>query len=197
MARTATRERATQETTVTLKLDLDGNGRYAVSTGIPFLDHMLNLFAAHSLCDLEINATCDTHVDDHHTVEDVGLCLGDAFASATGDKKGLTRYGFFILPMDEALAEVAVDFSGRPFLAWQVAWEQEKIKNFDVGLVEEFWRAFAMRAQCTLHVSVRAGKDAHHVCEAIFKAAARAIDRALRIDPRRSDVPSTKGTLTQ
>ncbi len=197
MGRTATRERATNETTISLKLDLDGSGRYAITTGIPFLDHMLNLFAAHSLCDLEITAAGDTHIDDHHTVEDIGLCLGDAFAAAMGEKKGMVRYGFFILPMDEALAEVALDFSGRPYLAWNVAWEQEKIKSFDVSLVEEFWRAFAMRALCTMHICVRSGKDAHHVCEAIFKSAARAVDAAVRLDSRRAGVPSTKGTLTQ
>jgi len=197
MGRTATRERATNETIILLKFDLDGSGRYAITTGIPFLDHMLNLFAAHSLCDLEITAAGDTHIDDHHTVEDIGLCLGDAFAAAMGEKKGMVRYGFFILPMDEALAEVALDFSGRPYLAWNVAWEQEKIKSFDVSLVEEFWRAFAMRALCTMHICVRSGKDAHHVCEAIFKSAARAVDAAVRLDSRRAGVPSTKGTLTQ
>jgi imidazoleglycerol-phosphate dehydratase len=196
MGRTAEITRKTTETDITLTLNLDGRGDYRVSTGIPFLDHMLNLFARHGLFDLQVTASGDTEVDDHHTVEDLGLCLGDAFLKALGDKKGIARYGFFILPMDEALAEVAVDFSGRPFIAWNVPWEQEKIKAFDVSLVEEFWRAFAVRAQANLHVNVRAGKDAHHVCEAIFKAAARACDAAVSLDPRRRDIPSTKGTLS-
>ena len=197
MSRTAEIIRKTTETDITLALKLDGTGTYKVSTGIPFLDHMLNLFARHGLFDLQVTARGDIEVDDHHTVEDIGLCLGDAFLKALGDKKGISRYGFFILPMDEALAEVAVDFSGRPFLAWNVAWEQEKIKSFDVSLVEEFWRAFSVRSQANLHVNVRAGKDAHHVCEAIFKAAARAFDAAVRLEARRQDVPSTKGTLTE
>lgn len=197
MARTAEITRKTTETDITLTVDLDGTGSSRVATGIPFLDHMLNLFARHGLFNLQVTAAGDTDVDDHHTVEDIGLCLGDAFLKALGDKKGIVRYGCFILPMDEALAEVAVDFSGRPFLAWNVPWEQEKIKSFDVSLVEEFWRAFTVRAQTNLHVNVRAGKDAHHVCEAIFKAAARAFDAAVTRDPRRSDIPSTKGTLTE
>jgi len=196
MARTAEITRKTTETDITLSLDLDGTGSYRVATGIPFLDHMLNLFARHGLFDLQVAATGDTDVDDHHTVEDIGLCLGEAVLKALGDKKGISRYGFYILPMDEALAEVAVDFSGRPFIAWNVPWEQEKIKSFDVSLIEEFWRAFAVRSQANLHVNVRAGKDAHHVCEAIFKAAARAFDAAVTLDPRRQDIPSTKGTLT-
>jgi imidazoleglycerol-phosphate dehydratase len=197
MARTAEIIRKTTETDITLTIDLDGTGSSRVATGIPFLDHMLNLFARHGLFDLQVTAAGDTDVDDHHTVEDIGLCLGDAFLKALGDKKGIVRYGCFMLPMDEALAEVAVDFSGRPFLAWNVPWEQEKIKSFDVSLVEEFWRAFAVRAQANLHVNVRAGKDAHHVCEAVFKAAARAFDAAVTLDPRRTDIPSTKGTLTE
>ncbi len=196
MNRTATIERRTRETEITLSLNLDGKGSYDIETGIPFLDHMLELFAKHGVFDLKIAATGDTNVDDHHTVEDIGMCLGDAVGQALGDKKGIVRYGFFMLPMDEALAEVALDLSGRPFVVFDVAWEQEKIKTFDVSLVEEFWRGFGTRAQANLHIRVKSGKDAHHVSEAIFKAVARALDCAVRIDPRRSDVPSTKGTLT-
>jgi imidazoleglycerol-phosphate dehydratase len=158
---------------------------------------MLDLFAAHGLFDLHVDAQGDVDVDDHHTVEDVGLCLGDAVAQALGDKTGIVRYGFFLLPMDEALAEVALDLSGRPFVVFDVDWHQEKIKNFDVALVEEFWHAFGTRAQANLHVRSRRGTNAHHVCEAIFKATARALAAAVRIDPRRSGVPSTKGTLTE
>jgi len=196
MKRTATMERKTTETAITVSLGLDGTGTYAVSTGVPFLDHMLELFAKHGLFDLAIKASGDTHVDDHHTVEDVGLCLGDALARALGDKKGIARYGFFLLPMDEALAEVALDLSGRPFLVFDAAFEQEKIKEFDVTLIEEFWRAFCTRAQATLHIRARHGKDAHHVSEAIFKGVARALCAAVQRDPRRPDVPSTKGSLT-
>lgn len=196
MNRTATVERTTTETSVRVTVNLDGTGTADVHTGVPFLDHMLELFARHSMCDLVINATGDTHIDDHHTVEDIGLCLGDALAKALGTKAGIERYGCFLLPMDEALAEVALDLSGRPFLVFTVAWEQEKIKNFDVSLIEEFWRAVATRAQMTLHIRARYGKDAHHVSEAIFKGVARALARAVARDPRRTGIPSTKGTLT-
>jgi len=157
---------------------------------------MLELFAKHGGFDLTIKASGDTQVDDHHTVEDVGLCLGDAFARALRRKTGIRRYGHFLLPMDEALAEIALDLSGRPFLVFDAAWQQEQVKLFDVTLVEEFWRAFAMRAQITLHIRVRAGKDAHHVSEAVFKGVARALAMAVEHDPRCSGVPSTKGTLT-
>lgn len=196
MNRTATVERATTETSVRVTVNLDGSGAADIHTGVPFLDHMLELFAKHSLCDLTINATGDTHIDDHHTVEDIGLSVGEALAKALGDKAGIERYGFFLLPMDEALAEVALDLSGRPFLVFNVAWEQEKIKHFDVTLVEEFWRAVATRGQMNLHIRVPYGKDAHHVSEAIFKGVARALSRAVARDPRRTGIPSTKGTLT-
>lgn len=196
MNRTATVDRVTTETSVHVTLNLDGTGAADIHTGVPFLDHMLELFAKHSLCDVTINATGDTHIDDHHTVEDIGLSLGEALVQALGDKAGIERYGFFVLPMDEALAEVALDLSGRPFLVFNVAWEQEKIKQFDVTLVEEFWRAVAMRGQMNLHVRVPYGKDAHHVSEAIFKGVARALARAVARDPRRTGIPSTKGTLT-
>jgi imidazoleglycerol-phosphate dehydratase len=197
MERKATVERRTKETVIQVSIDLDGSGRYENNSGVPFLDHMLDLFAAHGLFDLQVLAQGDLDVDDHHTVEDVGLCLGDAVAQALGDKAGIVRYGFFLLPMDEALAEVALDLSGRPYVVFDVDWEQEKIKNFDVALVEEFWHAFGTRAQANLHVRSKRGTNAHHVCEAIFKATARALDAAVRVDPRRSGVPSTKGTLTE
>jgi imidazoleglycerol-phosphate dehydratase len=197
MERKATVQRRTSETVIQVSIDLDGSGRYENNSGVPFLDHMLDLFAAHGLFDLQVQAQGDIDVDDHHTVEDVGLCLGDAVAQALGDKAGIVRYGFFLLPMDEALAEVALDLSGRPFVVFDVDWVQEKIKNFDVALVEEFWHAFGTRAQANLHVRSKRGTNAHHVCEAIFKATARALDAAVRVDPRRSGVPSTKGTLTE
>jgi imidazoleglycerol-phosphate dehydratase len=194
--RTAHLTRTTTETTIEVTLALDGRGTYTVKTGVAFLDHMLELFAKHSGCDLQLAATGDTHIDDHHTVEDIGLCLGEALATALQDKSGIRRYGFFLLPMDEALAEVALDLSGRPFLTFDAPWQQEKVKLFDVTLIEEFWRAVAMRAGITLHIRVKAGKDAHHVCEAIFKGVARALAMAIERDPRCAGIPSTKGTLT-
>jgi imidazoleglycerol-phosphate dehydratase len=197
MERQATVERRTRETVIKVNLGLDGSGRYTNNTGVPFLDHMLDLFAAHGLFDLQVEAQGDIEVDDHHTVEDVGLCLGDALTQAVGDKRGITRYGFFILPMDEALAEVAIDLSGRPYVVFAADWEQEKIKNFDTMLVEEFWHAFGTRAQANLHIHAKSGSNAHHVCEAIFKAVARALALAVTIDARRAGVPSTKGTLTE
>ena len=196
MNRTAVVERKTKETKISLEINLDGNGIYDVSTGVPFLDHMLELFAKHGLFDLKLQASGDVEVDDHHTVEDIGMCLGEAVNKALGDKRGIKRYGFFLLPMDEALAEVAIDLSGRPFVVYNVEWQQEKIKTFDTSLVEEFWRGFGTRALANLHINVRYGKDAHHVCEALFKAVARALDVASLIDSRRTDIPSTKGTLT-
>ena len=197
MSRTSVVERQTKETNIFLKINIDGKGTYNITTGIPFLDHMLELFAKHGLFDLEITASGDTDIDDHHTVEDLGMCLGEAVNNALGDKKGIHRYGSFLLPMDEALAEVAIDLSGRPFVVSNVGWQQEKIKTFDTSLVEEFWRGFGMRALANLHINVKSGKDAHHICEAIFKAVSRALDTASSIDPRRSDIPSTKGTLTE
>lgn len=197
MERIAKVARQTNETKIELQLNIDGRGIYKIATGIPFMDHMLNLFAKHGFFDLEIKAQGDIEVDDHHTVEDLGLCLGQAFLESSGDKKGIVRYGFFVLPMDECLAEVAVDFSGRPFFKWNVVWQQEKVKNFDLSLIEEFWRAFAVKAQVNLHINLRTGKDGHHIAEAIFKTAARAFDRALTLDSRSTDVPSTKGTLSK
>ena len=197
MSRSSVVERQTKETKISLEINIDGKGTYNITTGIPFLDHMLELFAKHGLFDLKITATGDTDVDDHHTVEDIGMCLGEAVNNALGNKKGINRYGSFLLPMDEALAEAAMDLSGRPFVVFNVKWQQEKIKTFDTSLVEEFWRGFGMRAFANLHINVKYGKDAHHICEAIFKAVARALDIASSIDPRRTDIPSTKGTLTE
>ena len=193
--RTSEITRTTAETDISLSFNIDGTGSYEVSTGVPFLDHMLELFAKHGCFDLKVQAKGDTKVDDHHTVEDIGICLGKALKEAVGDKAGIYRYGFMLLPMDEALAEVALDFSGRPFLAWNVEWQQETIKTFQTSLVEEFWRAVAVEAGLNLHIIARAGKDAHHVSEAIFKGTARAMRSALSYDPRGKGIPSTKGTL--
>lgn len=193
--RTSEITRKTAETDISLSFNIDGTGSYEVSTGVPFLDHMLELFAKHGCFDLKVQAKGDTKVDDHHTVEDIGICLGKALKEAVGDKAGIYRYGFMLLPMDEALAEVALDFSGRPFLAWNVEWQQETIKTFQTSLVEEFWRAVAVEAGLNLHITARAGKDAHHVSEAIFKGTARAMRSALSYDPRGKGIPSTKGTL--
>ena len=196
MKRKAELQRKTTETTITLKVDLDGTGCYNVDSGIPFLDHMLNLFAKHSLIDLEIKAEGDLNVDFHHTIEDLGLTLGAAIAKALGDKIGIKRYGFFKLPMDEALAEVAIDLSGRSYISWDVDWNNSTIKDFESSLVEEFWRAFTTRLNCTLHITSKKGRDGHHICEAIFKCVARALEMAIQFDKKRQNsVASTKGTL--
>lgn len=195
MPRTASIKRQTRETSIELTLDLDGSGKTAISTGIGFFNHMLELFGAHGLFDLEVNATGDLEVDFHHTVEDTGLALGQAFAQALGDKVGVRRYGFFYLPMDEALVRVVLDCSGRPFLSYRVPEGVEAIGQFPFQLVEEFLRAFAMQARLTLHVEVLAGKDAHHIAEAIFKGLARALDVATSLDARVQGIPSTKGAL--
>lgn len=194
--RTATVHRATSETDIALTVALDGTGRADIATGIGFLDHMLTALARHALLDLTIAATGDLHIDAHHTTEDIGLVLGQAVAEALGDKRGIRRYGHAVVPMDEALAEVAIDISGRPLLAWSVAFPTERLGTLDTELFEEFFRAFATRAQLTLHVTGRAGRNAHHIAEACFKALARALRTAVEIDPRGADsVPSTKGVL--
>jgi imidazoleglycerol-phosphate dehydratase len=196
MARTASLTRKTSETDIVLTLALDGAGRAEVATGIGFLDHMLTAFARHGLFDLDIQAKGDLHIDFHHTTEDVGIVLGQALATALADKRGIRRFGQALVPMDEALAEVAVDLSGRPFLAWDVAFEQPKIGEMDTELFEEFFRALAMNGLLTLHVQRRAGRNAHHVAEACFKAVARALRMATEADPRAAGViPSTKGAL--
>jgi imidazoleglycerol-phosphate dehydratase len=196
MARTTSLTRKTSETDITLTLALDGSGRAEVATGIGFLDHMLTAFARHGLFDLDVQAKGDLHIDFHHTTEDVGIVLGQALATALGDKRGIRRFGQALVPMDEALAEVAIDLSGRPFMAWDVAFEQPKIGEMDTELFEEFFRALAMNGLMTLHVQRRAGRNAHHVAEACFKAVARALRMATEADPRAAGtIPSTKGSL--
>jgi len=196
MARTAEITRSTSETRITVRLTLEGSGQAEIATGIGFLDHMLTAFARHSLIDLAIEADGDLHIDFHHTTEDVGIVLGQALAQAVGDKRGIRRYGHAVVPMDEALVDAALDLSGRPFLAWSVAFERDKIGAMDTELFEEFFRALAMNALMTLHVTQRAGRNAHHVAEACFKSVARAVRAATETDPRAADaIPSTKGAL--
>lgn len=193
MARTAKIERKTKETDITLTVELDGSGAADVSTGIGFFDHMLTLLAHHSKIDLALKASGDTEVDYHHTVEDVGIVLGQAILKALGDKKGIERFGAASLPMDEAIARVSLDLGGRPYLVFKAEFPAEKVGDFDSGLVEEFMQAFAVNGACNLHIEVPYGKNTHHVSEAIFKGLARALRQAVRITG--TDVPSTKGTL--
>jgi imidazoleglycerol-phosphate dehydratase len=196
MPRTATIERKTSETDIALTLDLDGTGVANIATGIGFLDHMLTALARHGLFDIMVRADGDLHIDFHHTTEDVGIALGAAFAKALGDKRGIRRFGHALIPMDETLVEAAVDFSGRPFLAWDVDFERAKIGEMDTELFEEFFRALAFNAMVTLHITKRAGRNAHHVAEACFKATARALRMATELDKRIGDaIPSTKGAL--
>ncbi len=196
MPRSATIERTTSETDIRISLELDGTGRAELSTGVGFLDHMLTALARHALFDLQIQASGDLHIDDHHTVEDVGIVLGQAFAQAIGDKRGIRRYGQALVPMDEALVEAAIDISGRPLLAWSVGFAVPTIGTMDTELFEEFFRAFAMNALVTLHVTQKAGRNAHHIAEGCFKALARALRMAVELDPRTAGViPSTKGAL--
>jgi imidazoleglycerol-phosphate dehydratase len=195
MSRNAKIERKTTETQVALELTLDGAGAAGVSTGVGFLDHMLALLAKHGAFDLTIKAAGDLEVDQHHTVEDVGICLGQAMNKALGDRSGIRRYGHFLLPMEEALASVAVDLGGRPFLVFEAEFPTAKIGQFDSELVADFWQAFVNNALCNLHVIVHKGRNSHHIAEAIFKAAARALRMAVETDPRLSGVPSTKGVL--
>lgn len=194
--RTAGIMRKTNETDITLSLELDGRGSSTVDTGCGFLDHMLTLFARHARFDLVVNCNGDTQVDDHHTVEDVGICLGQAFAEALGDKKGIVRYGDTILPMDEALILSAVDLSGRALLSYNVDVPAAKVGTFDTELAEEFWLAFVRSAACTLHIRQLAGSNSHHILEGSFKSVARSLRAAVAIDPACADeVPSTKGVL--
>lgn len=195
MSRTARIERTTSETEIVVEMTIEGSGQGVIDTRIPFFDHMLNLFARHSLIDLEIKARGDIEVDLHHTVEDVGIALGHAFARALDDKAGIRRYGWAYVPMDETLTRVVLDFSGRPFLAYRAPDNVEAIGAFSFQLVEEFLRAFSVHAAMNLHVEVIYGKDAHHMAESIFKALAKAADQACRIDPRVQGIPSTKGVL--
>jgi imidazoleglycerol-phosphate dehydratase len=194
--RRATITRKTTETDISLTLDLDGTGQASIETGVGFFDHMLNAFARHGLFDLSVTAKGDLHIDAHHTVEDVGIVLGQAFAQALGDKRGITRFGSALVPMDEALAEAAVDISGRAHLAWSVDFAREALGGMDTQLFEEFFRAFTGNSRLTLHVISRAGSNAHHVAESSFKAAARALRMAVAPDPRVAGlIPSTKGAL--
>lgn len=188
--------RNTKETRIALRLELDGNGQSEISTGCGFLDHMLTLFAAHGRFNLSVKCEGDYHVDFHHTTEDVGICLGRAFSEALGGKKGITRYGSFMLPMDEALILTAIDFSGREYLGWEMEIPAQKVGDFDTELAQEFWLGFVRNAQCTLHFRQLSGSNSHHIIEGAFKSAGRAIAQAVRVNPEYADeVPSTKGVI--
>ena len=195
MARTAARTRTTRETDIAVTLDLDGSGVSRIETGIGFFDHMLELFARHALVDIEVRVKGDVHVDYHHTVEDVGLVLGACLNEALGERRGIRRYGFFLLPMDEALCEVAIDLGGRPFLVFVSAMKHHKVRDFEVKLLEEFFRAMSVEARLNLHVRQIYGDETHHVCEAMFKGFARALRMAVESDPRETGIPSSKGTI--
>jgi imidazoleglycerol-phosphate dehydratase len=196
MTRSATVTRTTKETNVQVDLNLDGSGRGQIRTGIPFMDHMLNLMASHGFMDLSICASGDTEIDNHHTVEDLGICLGKAINEALGKREGIRRYGHSIVPMDEALTRAVIDISNRPFLSYNVLLKESKTGTFDVHLVKEFFRALVQNSAITLHIDLLSGEDAHHVAESIFKAFARAFDQASAIEPRRGGaIPSTKGIL--
>ncbi len=189
--------RETAETAIRVHVNLDGTGRRSIATGVGFFDHMLDQLARHSLIDMEIEARGDLHIDDHHTVEDVGIALGRCLARALGDKRGIRRYGACLLPMDETLAQAALDLSGRPFLVWKVAFPTPKIGTFDTELVREFFTALAMNGGITLNVALIDGANSHHIAEACFKAVAQALRAAVEPDPRApAEAPSTKGTLS-
>jgi imidazoleglycerol-phosphate dehydratase len=195
--RTSEISRNTTETKISVSVDLDGAGRYDVATGIGFLDHMLEQLSRHSLMNLTVRAEGDTHIDFHHTTEDVGIALGQAIGKALGDRKGITRYASIDLAMDEACTRAAVDVSGRPYLVWQVAFSRPKVGDFDTELFKEFFQALAQNAGLTLHVVNLYGENNHHIAETCFKAVARVLRAAFAVDPRNADaVPSTKGTLT-
>ncbi len=194
-SRKATIERKTRETSVAVRLDLDGSGKASIATGLGFFDHMLELVAGHGLFDLNIEAQGDLKTGGHHTVEDVGICLGTALAEAVGDKRGINRYGSMLVPMDESLVLVALDLSGRPYFAYEGAPVGEAIAGFDAGLVAEFFRAVVNHARITMHVRVLAGGDLHHTIEAVFKAFGKALRQAVEADPRATGIPSTKGVL--
>lgn len=194
--RRATLTRSTAETQITAAINLDGTGQYQMATGIGFFDHMLDQLARHSLIDMDVSAKGDLHIDDHHTVEDCGIVLGQALTKALGDKRGIRRYGSCLLPMDDTLVRVALDLSARPYLAWNLTLPTQKIGTFDTELVREFFQAFSTHGGITLHVDLLRGDNSHHIAEAAFKALARALREAVETDPRKTDaVPSTKGTL--
>lgn len=187
--------RKTRETEIRLTLNIDGTGKADARTGVGFLDHMLELFARHSLMDLSVTCSGDLHVDSHHTTEDVGICLGQAFDRALGDRAGIRRYGHATLPMDETLVTCAVDLGGRPFWAWNAPMPAPKIGDFDSELVADFWQAFTVQGRLNLHVLLHYGRNTHHISEAIFKGLARALRSAAELDPRNPGIPSTKGVL--
>ena len=195
-ARSARVSRQTKETTIRVEIDLDGTGAAQLDTGLPFLDHMLDQVARHGLVDLTVKAAGDLHIDAHHTVEDIGITLGQAFDQAVGDKKGITRYGHAYVPLDEALSRVVIDLSGRPGMEWEVEFPRARIGEFDVDLFREFFGGFVNHAKTTLHVDCLRGRNAHHIAETVFKAFGRALRMAVTPDPRMGDVtPSTKGSL--
>ena len=193
--RNATVTRETRETQITLALDLDGTGRAEIDTGVGFLDHMLELFARHSLIDLKLSCKGDVQVDYHHTVEDIGLALGTALDKALGDRRGIRRYGFFLLPMDESLGQAAVDFGGRPFLVYSTECASTFVRDFDTALLREFFRALSVNARANVNLRHTGGNEPHHAAEAIFKAFARAVRAAVEPDPRETGIPSSKGVL--
>ena len=196
--RTATIKRNTAETNIEVTINLDGTGVYDNETGVGFFDHMLDQLSRHALIDMTVRATGDLHIDDHHTVEDVGIALGKALSQAVGDKKGIRRYGSSLLAMDDALVRTALDLSGRPYLVWKVEIPTSKIGTFDTELVREFFTAFAMQGGITLHIEALDGFNSHHIVEAAFKSVAQALRTALETDPRKAnDIPSTKGTLSE
>lgn len=194
-SRWAAVDRSTSETAIHVELGLDGTGERRIATPVPFVDHMLDAFARHGLFDLVLEAKGDTHIDDHHTVEDIGMVLGSAITEALGDKSGIRRFGWATVPLDETLAEVVVDLSGRPFLVYNVTLSHREVKGFDLGLFEDFFQALATQGGLNLHVNVRYGRNPHHMIEAVFKAFAKAMDQATRQDDRVVGVPSTKGVL--
>lgn len=197
MSRQAKVERTTRETRISVRVNLDGTGVYNVKTPLPFLTHMVEQLSRHGLLDLDVDAAGDTHIDGHHTTEDLGFVLGKAVADALGDRAGIRRYGSATLPMDEACVTCALDLSGRPFFVWKVPLPKAKIGEFDTELAEVFFEAFARGAQCNLHMHLHAGEVLHHIVEISFKALARALRDAVTLDPRVAGVPSTKGTLTE
>ena len=196
MKRNSKIDRKTKETEIHLKLNLDGTGISTVDTGIPFMDHMLNLFTAHGFMDMELTARGDTEIDDHHTVEDLGICLGSALNEALGDKRGIKRYGMATIPMDETLIRIVIDISNRPILSYRVPLKKRTTGTFDVSLVKEFFRALVINAGITMHIDLLAGEEPHHISEAIFKAFGRALDQASSLEDRLDgSIPSTKGLL--
>lgn len=193
--RTATISRNTRETQIEISLNLDGTGKHSISTGIPFLNHMLEIFSRHSLIDLTIKASGDTDVDNHHSMEDIGIVLGSCIDQALGDRRGIRRYGFMLLPMDEALTRVAIDISGRPYMVYKVNHDRDFIGTFDVRLVEEFFRSVMTQVKMNLHIENIYGDEAHHIVESLFKAFARSMRMAIEPDPRDAGIPSSKGVI--